>query len=140
MEFKFDEQAFRRFHNVTIPMSGAIAIVIAILNKEFVFNPIVFILLFLPFAIHAVKFKGLKYRIIERNSETVSIENGKVCYAKESSGYKFERSLSDVISVKYKKIFFIPVVIVRFTNNEEFKFYWFKEPEKLCEALKSGSV
>ena len=140
MEFKFDEQSFRRFHYITIPMSGVIAIIIAILSKEFQLNPLVFILLFLPFVMHAVKFKGLNYRIEERRSEKVSIDNGKVFYTKESSGYKFERSLNDVISVKNKRTFFIPVVVVQFTNNEQFKFYWFTEPEKLCEALKSGSV
>lgn len=138
MEFKFDEKAFRKFHNIAIPICGFIALVVFAIHYKFGLNPVLFFVLFTPFAIYAgSKSRFITTEIKERHSERISIKSGKVSYVKESSGYTFDRDLKDILKVEHRKIFGAPTVVVQFTKNETFKFSWFKEPNKLYKALKS---
>ena len=105
MEFKFDEQAFRRLHSITIPISVLMAILVLVLHQQVGLNPLIFFGFFTSFLMYVgSKFKFLPDEIKERRAEMILINNGKLFYSNEFSGYKFERPLKDVSKVVQKNV------------------------------------
>ena len=137
MFFEFDEREFRSYYMKVIPVCSLISLLVLLVHYHYHLHPVLFLTLFLPTALIAGgKGRNLKNEILERNSITVFVGSDVIKYNNSTLGYAFERKLSDVIDVKLKNTFNIPVIVIQFTSNEAIKLSWLKNPDKFIDMMR----
>jgi hypothetical protein len=75
--------------------------------------------------------------LLKHSGEIIVVNEGGIEYSNKSTGYSFKRNNDDIVSVTYTRMFGIPKIIMQFTNNEFYKFIWFKDSNRLYSMLKN---
>lgn len=75
--------------------------------------------------------------LLKHSGEIVVVNEGGIEFSNKSTGYSFKRDNDDILSVTYTRMFGIPKIIIQFTNNEFYKFIWFKDSNRLYSMLKN---
>ncbi|OEF28168.1 hypothetical protein [Vibrio rumoiensis] len=72
----------------------------------------------------------------KHRSEIIDINEWGIEYHHEASGYRFKKSNEEILAVKFTRFLGTPKIKVRFTHNEVFDFFWFKDSDVLYRQLK----
>lgn len=75
--------------------------------------------------------------LLKHSGEIVVVNEGGIEYSNKCTSYSFKRNNDDIVSVTYTRMFGIPKIIIQFTNNEFYKFIWFKDSNHLYSMLKN---
>lgn len=75
--------------------------------------------------------------LLKHSGEKIIVNEGGIEFFNNSTGYSFKRNNDDILSVTYTRMFGIPKIVIQFTNNEFYKFIWFKDSNRLYSMLKN---